>query len=196
VRRESAGAAPVLGFAGRLSDPRKNIALLLDALVLLQKEGLAVSCRLAGQAPTAALKQAVHDRGLAERVTFLGRLEKAALARFYRELDLFVVPSEQEGLSIVALEAMAAGLPVVSTRCGGPEDFVIDGETGLLAAHDAVSVAAAIRRLVEDAALRGRLGAEAARRIRRDYAFEAVAERFWQAMDRQLGAVSQTVGTP
>jgi glycosyltransferase involved in cell wall biosynthesis len=196
VRRESAGAAPVLGFAGRLSDPRKNIALLLDALVLLQKEGLAFSCRLAGQVPTAALQQAVHDRGLAARVTFLGRLEKAALARFYRELDLFVVPSEQEGLSIVALEAMAAGLPVVSTRCGGPEDFVIDGETGLLAAHDAVSVAAAIRRLVEDAALRGRLGAEAARRIRRDYAFEAVAERFWQAMDRQLGAVSQAVGTP
>jgi glycosyltransferase involved in cell wall biosynthesis len=187
----TATAAPVLGFAGRLSDPRKNVTLLLDALALLQNEGLAFSCRLAGQAPTAALVQAVRDRGLAERVTLLGRLDESALARFYRELDLFVVPSEQEGLSIVALEAMAAGLPLVSTRCGGPEDFVIDGETGLLAGHDAASLAAAIRRLVGDAALRHRLGAEAARRIHRDYAFEAVAARFWQALDRQLGTAAQ-----
>jgi glycosyltransferase involved in cell wall biosynthesis len=190
-----ATAPPVLGFAGRLSDPRKNVALLLDALALLQQQGLAFSCRLAGQEPTEALKRGVRERGLDDRVAFLGRLDETALARFYRGLDLFVVPSEQEGLSIVALEAMAAGLPIVSTRCGGPEDFIVDGETGLLVGHDAADLAAAIRRLVEDRALACRLGTEAARRIGRDYAFAAVAGRFWQAVDRQL-AVRQLAGQP
>jgi len=186
----SAGA-PVLGFAGRLGDPRKNLPLLLDALALLREQGLAFSCRLAGQAPTPALLQAVRARGLEDRVAFLGRLDEAGLARFYRELDLFVVASEQEGLSIVALEAMAAGRPVVSTRCGGPQDFVIDGETGLLVGHEPAGLAAAIRRLAGDPALRRRLGEEAARRIGRDYAFAAVAERFWQAMERQLPAAAK-----
>jgi glycosyltransferase involved in cell wall biosynthesis len=192
----AAAGAPVLGFAGRLSDPRKNVTLLLDALALLQNEGLAFSCRLAGQAPTEALRRAVRERGLDDRVAFLGRLDETALAGLYRALDLFVVPSQQEGLSIVALEAMAAGLPIVSTRCGGPEDFVVEGETGLLAGHDAASLAAAIRRLIGDVALRRRLGAEAARRIGRDYGFEAVATRFWRAMDRQLGTVAAAVPAP
>ena len=172
-----------LGFAGRLSDPRKNLPLLLDALARLDGK-VAFTCRLAGQAETADLRAAVEARGLGDRVAFLGRLDERGLARFYRGLDLFVVPSEQEGLSIVALEAMVAGVPVVSTRCGGPEEFVIDGETGLLVPQDAAALAAAIRRLAEDPALRLRLGAEAAHRVRRDYAFALSAERFWRAMER------------
>ena len=57
--------------------------------------------------------------------------------------DLFVIPSHQEGLCISALEAMACGVPVVSTRCGGPEDFVLPDRTGLLVPHQAPALAAA-----------------------------------------------------
>lgn len=183
VQERRSDAPLALGFAGRLSDPRKNLPLLLDALALLVGK-VDFVCRLAGQPPNETLRAAVEARGLARRVVFLGRLDDAALARFYRELDLFVVPSQQEGLSIVALEAMAAGAPVVSTRCGGPEEFVIDGQTGLLVPHDAAALAAAIERLAGDRALCRRLGAEAAIRVRRDYGFATAAERFWQAMER------------
>jgi glycosyltransferase involved in cell wall biosynthesis len=185
---ERSGAGPlVLGFSGRLSDPRKNLPLLIAALALLRGQGVAFRCRLAGLPPTPEVQALLRARGLEDSVTCLGWVDDAALAQFYRELDLFVVPSEQEGLSVVALEAMAAGVPVVSTRCGGPEDFVIDGETGLLVGHDAGELAAAIRRLADDPALRRRLGQEAARRVRHDYAFNLLAQRFWQAFDRIYG---------
>jgi len=188
---ERRGEGPlVLGFAGRLSDPRKNLPLLIDALALLRRAGVAFRCRLAGLPPTREMQALLERQGLADHVDCLGWVDDAALARFYRELDLFVVPSEQEGLSVVALEAMAAGVPVVSTRCGGPEDFVIDGETGLLVGHDARELAAAIRRLAEDPALRLRLGREAAHRVRRDYGFEALAERFWRAVDGVYGTAA------
>jgi len=185
--QRSGDGVPVLGFAGRLGDPRKNLPLLIEALALLKRRGLAFRCRLAGLPPGAEIEALLRREGLAESVECLGWVDDEALARFYRELDLFVVPSQQEGLSVVALEAMAAGLPVVSTRCGGPEDFVVDGETGLLVGHDAGELATAIARLLQDSELRRRLGLEAARRVRRDYAWEATAARFLAAFERACG---------
>lgn len=52
------------------------------------------------------------------------------LPAYYRGADVIAIPSRQEGLTTVGLEAMACGMPVVSTRCGGPEEYVKDGETG------------------------------------------------------------------
>ena len=71
--------------------------------------------------------------------------------------DLFVIPSHQEGLCIAALEAMACGVPVVSTRCGGPEDFVIPGQTGELVPHESEAMASAIARICKDESLRHQL---------------------------------------
>ena len=194
VPERSASGPLQLGFAGRLSDPRKNLPLLIDALALLRSWGVAFRCQLAGLPPSRSVLDKLGERGLADSVACLGWVDDAALARFYRDLDLFVVPSQQEGLSVVALEAMAAGVPVVSTRCGGPEDFVIDGETGLLTGHDAAAFATAIRRLAEDPALRRRLGQEAARRVRRDYGYAALSERFWRAFDGVYGQAAKAAG--
>lgn len=76
--------------------------------------------------------------------------------------DMMVCASREEGFSLAVAEAMAAGIPVISTRCGGPEDLIIDRETGLLVpTEDAVMMADAIVRLARDSALAMRLSSAA-----------------------------------
>ena len=99
--------------------------------------------------------------GLADSVDFLGYLSAEALPAFYNGLDMLVIPSRQEGFGIVGIEAMASGLPVIATRCGGPEDYVEDGVNGYLTTHDASEIAARILRLAEDRACRRRLAKNA-----------------------------------
>ena len=105
------------------------------------------------------------------------------LARLLSTLDVFVVPSQQEGLCLAALEAMAAGCPVVSTRCGGPEEFVQDGQTGFLSDASPESLAHAIARLVEDRELRARCAFGARALVERSYTRSTAAAAFWAAFD-------------
>ena len=70
--------------------------------------------------------------GVADGVVFHGHINREELRDMYRSLDVFVLTSHREGLALVGLEAMACGVPVVSTRCGGPEDYIKDGITGYL----------------------------------------------------------------
>jgi glycosyltransferase involved in cell wall biosynthesis len=93
------------------------------------------------------------------------------------------VPSHQEGLCIAALEAMACGIPVVSTRCGGPEEFVIDDETGHLVGFDAGLMADAIIAIVDDRARRERLGNGARERVLQHYATAQAERVFWTAFN-------------
>src|SRR5205814_2638147 len=82
-------------------------------------------------------------------------------------LDVFVLTSHQEGLCIAALEAMACGVPVVSTRCGGPEEFVIPGQTGELVDANPDAVARGVAGLLTRPTERERVSA-AARQLVRD----------------------------
>lgn len=175
----------VLGFAARFEDPRKNLGLLLDALALVRCGGVPARLRLAGAAPSSATIDRVAALGLAEAVEFVGELPKAALPEFYRGLDVFVLPSHQEGLCIAGIEAMASGVPVVSTQCGGPEDYVRDGETGLLCGWQADEMAAVLARVLTDRALRARLGATARLVAETEYspgAFTTGLAEAWRAV--------------
>ena len=116
--------------------------------------------------------------GLADRVRCLPCLAPAALAEVLQTLDLFVIPSHQEGLCIAALEAMACGVPVVSTRCGGPEDYVIDGITGQLVASDPAAMAAAIATISADRLGRERLSAGALTWVREQASPQAARRTF------------------
>lgn len=179
-------AAPLtLGFAARFEDPRKNLGLLLEALARLRRRGMAARLRLAGAEPSAATRARIAALGLADAVEFVGELPVAALPDFYRSLDLFVLPSHQEGLCIAGIEAMATGVPVVSTRCGGPEDYVRDGETGFLCGSTPEDMAGAIARVIGDRDVRDRLGAGARRVAETEYAHAAFAAGLaeaWQAV--------------
>jgi glycosyltransferase involved in cell wall biosynthesis len=107
-------------------------------------------------------------------VEFPGRVDGDVKAALWRETDIFVFPGIQpEGLPLVILEAMAAGVPVIATDTGAVRDAVEPGEGGLIVAKgDAAALAAAIRRLAEDEGERARLGAGGRRRYLERYTEE------------------------
>jgi glycosyltransferase involved in cell wall biosynthesis len=145
ARRESPYGEYLL-LAARINDPRKNVGMLLRAFATIRERHPQIKLVLAGEAPNEALRSLTHELGLEKSVIFAGVVSREELLRLYQGAALFVLPSTQEGLGIVALEALACGTPVVATRCGGPEGFVIDGETGRLVddLHDVAAFAGAV----------------------------------------------------
>lgn len=170
-----------IGFVGRLSDPRKNIDLLIETLAILREQsGRDVTLTLiGGEAPPRLLRH-IGRLGLETHVSLLPSLSKDELARTLQTLDVFVVPSRQEGLCIAALEAMACGCPIVSTRCGGPEEFVKDGVTGFLVDAEPLAMAAAIEKIVAHRALRARMSSEARRLVSASYSHKVAESIFWR----------------
>jgi glycosyltransferase involved in cell wall biosynthesis len=129
---------PVLAFVGRADDTRKNVGLLLDALRLLP----GVRVLLVGSSPAGPLPERVEATGPVPSV-----------ARELQRATLFVLPSRQEGFGIAAAEALAAGLPVVTTPSGGPEALVSDSGGGIvLSGFSPEELAEAVRGLLEDPA--------------------------------------------
>lgn len=177
-----------IGFVGRFTDPRKNITLLLQTAAELSRRGVPTSLLLIGDSPSSGLQEAL-DRTRAAGIETVVRpkLTRAQLAAHLQTLDVFVVPSHQEGLCIAALEAMACGCPVVSTRCGGPEEFVIDGQTGRLSASDAAVMASAVASMVLDREERVRIGAAARQHVVTYYGRRAAEKIFWDCFDATFG---------
>lgn len=173
-------ASGVIGFAARINDPRKNVPLLLSAFARARAVQSNLRLRLTGE-PGTVLCAALDRLGIAAAVEFTGTLPDAALPDFYRSLDVFVIPSRQEGFGIVGVEAMACGVPVIATRCGGPEDFVTDGRTGFLTGHDEVEISRRILEVVGDRGLRRRLS-EGARALA---AAEFSQRRFGQTLENE-----------
>lgn len=159
--KENARVPGLIGFSGRFDDPRKNISLLLDSLAILRQRGQICSAVLVGGVPTNEMVASIERHQLHDLVEFVPHVTPSELAALLQTLDVFVLPSHQEGLCIAALEAMACGVPVVSTRCGGPEEFVIPGQTGSLVDFDAAAMADAIAAITSDASQRQKLAAGA-----------------------------------
>jgi glycosyltransferase involved in cell wall biosynthesis len=131
-RGPGAGRRLRIGINGRLSDPRKNIALLADAFRIVAAERADVDLVIRSDLTREQFRARTNSHDLAERLDIAPPVPAAELADFYRSLDVFAISSWQEGLCVVGTEAMACGATVVSTRCGGPEDFVWDRQTGRL----------------------------------------------------------------
>ncbi len=145
--------------------PRKGLDVLLEALPAVLAEAPRVRVWIGGDGPEREpLERAARERGMSERVKFLGRRQdKADLLTL---CDAFVLPSRREGLGVAALEAMASGRPVVASRVGGLGEVVLDGETGILVPpEDPVRLAEALIRIAGDGALRDRLGLAGSERI-------------------------------
>ena len=142
--------------------------------------------RLIGDGPDRAPLQAeVAARGLAPDVEFLG--EQVDLPAVLQEADLFLLPSETESFGLVALEAMACGLPVVASAVGGLPEVIADGETGYLCPMgDVGAMAAAARRLLDDASGRARLGASARRRAETQFQLDPAVDRYVDVYRRVL----------
>lgn len=171
-----------IGFAGRIGDPRKNMGLLLRAVAILARRGIPVKLKLTGEC-CPVLRELAARLKIADRLQWSGWLKPPELSNFLRSLDVFVFSSAQEGLGISGIQAMACGVPVVSTRCGGPEDYVIEKITGKLAGNTPDELADAIAWTIADRNRRNKLGAQARALIENNYgsvAFENNVSRVWE----------------
>ena len=138
-------------------------------------------------------EQAVRSHGLAARVHFRGPRDGAEKRAFLHAADIFVLPSRSESFGIANLEAMAAGLPVVSTRTGAIPEYLEHGVHGMLIAPgDVAALSAALRELIGSPVLRQRLGAAALVRAR-DYDWTAVEAQVARLYADVLARVSAGV---
>jgi glycosyltransferase involved in cell wall biosynthesis len=176
------GDAPYLLFAGRVNDPRKNVGLLLQAFAVARRRHPDLALVLAGEPPERRLLARVGELGLDGAVRFVGHQPLEALVRLYQGALLFVLPSRQEGLGIAVLEAMACGVPAVSTRCGGPESVLEDGETGRLTPNgDAGALADSVLELLADAEGLARMRQRCVEVVRDRYSCDVVRPRLVEA---------------
>jgi glycosyltransferase involved in cell wall biosynthesis len=166
---------------GRLAT-QKGIIYLLRALADTHS---ATCLRVLGDGPERArLERTVNDLGLNGRVEFAGWAPREDLPRHYAWADAFVLPSLDEGMPNVVLEAQACGLPVIGTDVAGTRDLVHHDETGLLVPPaNPGALAAAIDRLASDTDLVTTLGRRS-REAAHAYRWEAVADRYHRALAR------------
>lgn len=143
--------APVLLTVGRLTE-QKDQACLVETAALLVPRHPGLAALLAGDGPLRdPLRERIARHGLEGTVRLLGR--RTDVPDLLAAADLFVLPSRFEGLPLVVLEAMAAGLPVVATRIGGTDEAVEHGVTGLLVEPgDAGALAEAVHALLANPA--------------------------------------------
>jgi glycosyltransferase involved in cell wall biosynthesis len=160
-----------IGWAGRLTEIKRPQDLI-RVLALVPGATLVV----AGDGDLREDVEALaHKLAVAERVRFLGYTRD--MGSWYAAFDAFLLTSANEGAPVAAIEALAAGVPVVATAAGGTGTVVDDGETGLLApVGDVDGLAAHLQRLRDDDALRARMGAEGARRMRERFSSARMAD--------------------
>ncbi len=166
------GSGPVIGTAGRLVAVKDQETLLRAFALLAQSRPLRLV--IFGEGPLEGrLRQVARDLGVADRVLFAGYVNDPAAC--YRHLDLFVLSSRSEGFGNVLVEAMAAGVPVVSTDAPyGPREILQDGLLGaLVQVGDAGALATAMGDSLDHPVSAARLKARAA-----DFTLDKAADRY------------------
>jgi colanic acid/amylovoran biosynthesis glycosyltransferase len=161
---------------GRL-DEIKGFEYLIDACALLRDRGAAFTCRIVGEGPLrTALSERIHRARLGERVSLLGARPQEEVRGYLDRASVFVLPSvvtargDRDGIPVALMEAMAVGLPVVSTRVSGIPELVEHGESGLLAEpRDAVGLARCIEHMLADPSAARRMAQRARATVERDF---------------------------
>ncbi len=171
---------PVIGTVGRMEE-QKGHAFLLDAFARLRKmpelEAMPLRLLVVGDGRLkSATEQRAKDIGIVGACRFPGSIKD--LADIYRAIDVFVMPSLWEGLSLAMLEAMAAGLPMIATDVGGARDVLGDGLRGVLVPPaDAGALAQAMRDLLIDAGRRSTLADSGSTHVRENYSVAALSRQ-------------------
>lgn len=180
ARRRAAGlpeCGVLVGAVGRIAAV-KNYPLLLRAVADARVDGVPVKAVVVGDGEDRASVEALAaELALGDGATFLGwRTDVADLVGLF---DVLAVTSLSEALPLVVLEAMSAGVPVVSTAVGEIPRVLGEGEAGILVPlDDAPAFAAALRRLAGDAGVRQALGAAGRARIEREYSQDAMVDAY------------------
>jgi rhamnosyl/mannosyltransferase len=162
----------------------KGVNYLLEAMREIPHAHLTI----VGTGPMArAWRELAQRLNVSERVTFAGEVSDAELPGYYAASDIFVLPASErsEAFGAVQLEAMAAGKPVVCTELGTGTSFVnVNEQTGMVVpARDSRALARAINRLIDDPALRARMGAAGRLRVQSEFTVEKMVERVMQVYE-------------
>ena len=194
----------VVGTIGALVE-RKGHRVLTEAIALAQRKmypneptGAAGSlrCFIAGDGPLRrSLAQQIEKHNLSDRITLLGPLEDAAT--LLNALDVFVMPSLKEGMGVAAIEAAAAGLPVIASAVGGLPEVVDDKRTGILVRpRDPTMLAEAIVRLATDSRERSTMGSKGRQRAIQNWSIELMAQRTLKLYHDCLGRLHPETPSP
>jgi colanic acid/amylovoran biosynthesis glycosyltransferase len=168
-RDEGRGRFDVLCVGRLVADKGQHV--LIDAVDRLRRDGVDVHVTLAGDGPDRArLEDRVRTLDLRDAVTFAGAVDQRRVRDLYATADAFCLPSFAEGLPVVLMEAMAAGLPVVTTRIMGIPELVEHGVTGELVPPGRVdALVAALHALAVDPAQRRSYGLAGRAKVEADY---------------------------
>jgi glycosyltransferase involved in cell wall biosynthesis len=155
----------------------KGQAYLIEACYQLQEKGFDFECHFVGDGPDKqSLAAQVEQTRLADKVHFHGRLTRDEIASLLLDADVLAVPSvptrdgRREGIPVVLMEAMGTGVPVIASNLSGIPELVNDRLTGLLVPPgDAISLASALERYLQDSELRRRLGNAGREKVEREF---------------------------
>ncbi len=147
-------------FVGRANDPRKRVNLFLEACEALASRKPALNVTA-----TIVSSEFATSRRWNFAIEHISEISEPDLIELYRSSTVLLVTSTQEGLGIAAMEAMACGLPVISTRCGGPETFLEDGIDGFFVPDDPDTIADRMDAIASSSALQHTMGTSARERM-------------------------------
>lgn len=186
-RPPQAGEPLRLVCVGRLVK-RKGQQRLIAAVAELKTRGVEVRLELVGAGDEdAAYYKLVQKMGLQDRVVFTGYVPREKIAQHYSGAHVFVLPSDNEGMSVSTLEAMASGLPLVVSRTGGTDELVEEGVNGVTFACDDVNeLVTMLQRLAGDPAAVARMGRASLEKAR-PFTWEYVALTYSRLLENMVG---------
>jgi glycosyltransferase involved in cell wall biosynthesis len=191
----AASAAPEIVSVGRLIE-KKGFGDLIEACAMLRDRGVEYVCRIVGAGPLeGALREQIEGAGLTERVLLEGARTEPEVIGYLRRARVFALACARDGeggsdnLPTVIMEAMAAGLPVVSTRVAGVPEMIDDRVTGrLLEEHDVAGLADALEALLKDPALARKWGVAGRAAVEKKFATERTTSELKRLLVRRAGA--------
>lgn len=161
---------------GRLS-VTKRVEILIEAVEILHKEDCKVLFRIVGGGQMLQkLKQIALEKDLGDIIELTGRIDAEDMPQVYRQSDIFISASMQEGMSNAMLEAMASGLPIITTRCEGTEELIADN--GIVVEYaNPEEIAGAVRKIADDRQTYKKMTV-AARRQAQKFTWNKVASKY------------------
>ncbi|MCK5615506.1 glycosyltransferase, partial [Candidatus Pacearchaeota archaeon] len=185
---------PIISSIGRM-DPLKGHEFLVESAAILNNRGVKAYFLIAGEGPLGqSLKDRVRRLGLDDRVKFVGQVQD--IRQIMCVSDIFVLPTISEGCSNVILEAMAAGLAIVTTSIPANKELIENNHSGLLVpTRDPAKMADAIEHLINSPESAKKLGEKAQQKVTNDFSIEdmiAKYEQFYLAIAGMGGLIESS----
>lgn len=170
---------------GRINDPRKNTPLLIKSFARIINNVPHAKLLLVGDTPNKELVELVRLLRLEEAVKFIPEKPRERIVNYLRKAEIFVATPLQEGLGISILEAMSCQLPVVITRCGGPETIVKRSGGGIITSNNEKDFSENVINLLSNKILRMKMGAKGRKYIQKNLSFILQKEKLAQELNKQ-----------